>query len=106
MKPGSLGEPHIAALIGSSIGSITGLFAIGIAPAILEQNARLMIAHPTIGLLCFVVGGVVGWIAGGLLGSTLGRTRGFQQGYITGGVIGGTLPFAAFVLLGWLLWTQ
>jgi hypothetical protein len=105
MKPGAIGEPNLAALIGSSIGSITGLFAIGVAPAIIENNARLMMAHPTIGLLCFIVGGVVGWIVGGMLGSVLTRVRRIQQAHIAGGVIGGFLPFAAFVVLGWFLWT-
>lgn len=104
MKPGAIGEPNLAALIGSSIGSITGLFAIGVAPAVMEQNARLMIAYPTIGLLCFIVGGVFGWLVGGLLGSKLSRPRRVQQAHIAGGLIGGSLPFATFVLLGWFLW--
>lgn len=105
MKPGAIGEPNLAALIGSSIGSITGLFSIGVAPAIIEHNARLMMAHPTIGLFCFVVGGVFGWLVGGLLGSRLARVRRVQPAHIAGGVIGGSLPFVGFVLLGWFLWT-
>lgn len=105
MKFGDIGEPNLAALIGSCIGSITGLFAVGVAPAIIEHNPRLLIAHPTIGLFCFVVGGAIGWIVGGLLGSFLARPNRMQQGYIAGGVIGGTLPFVAFILLGWFLWT-
>jgi hypothetical protein len=104
MKPGGIGEPNLAALIGSSIGSITGLFGIGVAPAILDQDARLMIAYPTIGLVCFVVGGLLGWLVGGQLGVRLARNRQPQQAHIAGGLIGGSLPFAAFVLLGWLLW--
>ena len=106
MRPGGIGELNLGALIGTSIGSITGLFAIGVAPAIIEHNARLMLAHPTIGLFCFFVGGVFGWLVGGLLGTRLARIRRFQQGYIAGGVIGGFLPFTAFVLLGWFLWTS
>jgi len=106
MKPGSIGEPNLAALIGSSIGSITGLIAIGIAPAILDQNPRLMLAHPTIGLICFVVAGAFGWLVGGLLGSQLAQRRRMRKGYIVGGLIGGLIPFAAFVFLGWFLWTH
>jgi len=105
MKPGSIGEPNLAALIGSGIGSITGLIAIGVAPAIIDQNPRLMLAHPTIGLICFVLGGAFGWLVGGLLGSRLARRRHAQQGYILGGLIGGLIPFTAFVFLGWVLWT-
>jgi hypothetical protein len=105
MKPGVIGEANLAALIGSSIGSITGLFAIGIVPAILEQNARLVLAHPTIGLICFFVGGGTGWVVGGLLGPSLANPHRQQPGYIAGGIIGGVLPFIAFVLLGWFLWS-
>ena len=96
----------MAALIGSSIGSISGLFAIGVAPAILEHNLRLVMAHPTLGLLCFMAGGFFGWFVGGLLGSKLGHARHPQPGHIAGGVIAGILPFAAFVFLGWILWTH
>jgi hypothetical protein len=106
MKPGGLWEPNLGALIGTSIGSISGLFAIGIMPAILEKNAGLMIAHPSIGLCCFFLGGACGWLAGGGLGAKLARPPQTQSGYVLGGLIGGSLPFAAFVLLGWFLWTQ
>ncbi len=106
MKPEGPGEPNLAALIGACVGSITGLFAIGIAPAIIEHNAQLVIAHPTIGLFCFFVGGICGWLVGGRLGLKFARPRRIEQGHIAGGVIGGMLPFALLVLLGWFLWTS
>lgn len=105
MKPGAIGEANLAALIGSSTGSITGLFGIGIAPAVIESDASLVIAYPTVGLFCFIVGGLFGWFVGGILGRRLAKPRRLQQGHVTGGVIGGALPFLASILLGWLLWS-
>ncbi|MCU0786941.1 MAG: hypothetical protein MUC91_01930 [Verrucomicrobia bacterium] len=106
MKPGTIGEPNLAALIGSGIGSISGLIAVGVAPSVIEHNPRLLLAHPTIGLFCFALGGLFGWFVGGWLGRRLSHPSRQQQGYVLGGVIGGLIPFAAFVLLGWFLWTH
>jgi hypothetical protein len=106
MKPGTIGEPNLAALIGSGIGSISGLIAVGVAPSVMEHNPRLLLAHPTIGLFCFALGGLFGWFVGGWLGRRLSHPSRQQQGYVLGGVIGGLIPFAAFVLLGWFLWTH
>lgn len=106
MKKPSIGHLNLAALIGACIGSITGLFAVGIAPAIIEQNARMMLAFPSIGLICFFLGGVAGWIVGGELGPRLGRQTRQQRGQLLGGLIGGALPFAVFALSGWYLHTH
>ena len=102
MKPGAIGEANLGALIGSCIGSITGLFAIGIAPAIIESNAQLVIAPPKIGLICFVLGGLFGWFAGGALGHKLAHVLSLQRAHVTAGIISGLLPFVGFVLFGWL----
>lgn len=104
MKSRTIRETTLASMIGSILGSIPGLFAIGVIPAILEREPRLVLAHPTIGLLCFVVGGVFGWFVGGSLGWRLGKPHGTPQSQVTGGVIAGTLPLIAFLVLGWLLW--
>ena len=96
----------MAALIGAGIGSITGLFAVGIAPAIIEQNARLVLAFPTIGFICFFLGGVAGWIVGGQLGLRLEHQVRPQRGHLLGGIIGGAVPFFVFALSGWYLHTH
>jgi hypothetical protein len=103
VKSGTFGEANLAAVIGSSIGSVTSLFAIGVAPAIIESDARLLLAFPTISLFLFVLGGIAGWLMGGLLGRRLAKPQRMQRAHVTGGLIGGAVPFVAFVLLGWLI---
>ena len=41
MKPG-LGEANLGALVGAVVGATGGLFAVGIAPAIMAKNAALL----------------------------------------------------------------
>ena len=106
MKRTPIGQANLAALIGGSLGAITGLFAVGVAPACIEGNARLLIAHPTIGLFCFFLSGLFGWLVGGQVGPWLKRRRSLAYAHVVGGVIAGLLPFAFFIWLGWYLWTH
>jgi hypothetical protein len=99
-----MGQANLAALIGGSIGSITGLFAMGIMPAILEHDLHRLMSQPNLSLFCFFVGGVVGWLAGGQIGPRIEKPRAVPRAHIVGGVIGGLIPFGCLVLLGWFLW--
>jgi len=62
MRPG-LGEPNLGALVGAVVGAIGGLFAVGIAPAIIDRNLAV---RPLDG---FIVKWVNGWIGATTVGS-------------------------------------
>ncbi len=100
-----MGEANLGALAGAVVGATGGLFAIGIAPAILSRNAALLFGTPTLGLAGFLVSGPIGWLLGGQLGPPLEGPLGERNGSILGGVIGGLVPVAGIALLGWYLVT-
>jgi hypothetical protein len=101
-----MGQANLAALIGGSIGSITGLFAMGIVPALMEQDVHRLMTQPNLSLFCFFIGGAVGWLVAGQIGPRLEQPRAIQRAHIIGGIVGGLIPFAGFVLLGWFLWAS
>jgi len=101
-----MGQANLAALIGGSVGSITGLFAMGIIPALLEKDLHRLMTQPNLSLFCFFIGGVIGWLVGGQVGPRIEKARAPQRAHIVGGTIGGLIPFAGFVLLGWFLWAS
>jgi Na+/proline symporter len=104
MNQTPIGQANLAALIGGSIGSITGLFAMGIVPALMERELQRLMTQPNLSLFCFFIGGVVGWLAAGQIGPRLEKPRAIQRAHIVGGIIGGLIPFVWLVLLGWFLW--
>lgn len=106
MNQPPIGQANLAALIGGSIGSITGLFAIGMMPAILEGDVRRLMLYPNLSLFCFFIGGGIGWLVGGQIGPRLEKPRALQRAHIIGGILGGLIPFAGLVLAGWLLSSQ
>ena len=79
-------------MAGAVVGSIGGLFAIGLPPAILARNIALLFRPPILGLLCWVVCGVVGWLLGGQIGPRLGEKFNSQRAEILGGALGGLIP--------------
>ena len=56
LKP-PLGEYNMGALAGAVVGSIGGLFAIGVVRAILGRNIALLLAMPILGLVSWLVCG-------------------------------------------------
>jgi hypothetical protein len=105
MKPG-LGESNLGALVGAVVGATGGLFAVGIAPAIIDRNLAVLFRYPIIGVFCMFVGGPIGWLVGGQLGPRLGTKYDTQGAEITGGVLGGLAPVVLIALWGWYMNTH
>jgi len=101
----SIAEANLAALIAAVIGSIGGLFALGIAPAIITGNPQFLASVPTLNVISFFVCGVIGWLLGGQLGPRLETPFGEKNGYIVGGIIGGLLPVTGVAAFGWFMAT-
>lgn len=106
MRKPSIGEYNLGALGGAVVGSIGGLFAIGLPPAILYRNPAFLLRTPILGLICWLVCGVVGWFIGGQVGPRLGEKYGSQQAEIAGGALAGLIPVAGIVLLSWYMTTR
>ena len=104
MRP-SFGGANMGALAGSVSGAIGGLFALGIAPAIVSHNAALLFETPILGLASFCISGGLGWLIGGQIGPRIGKRFRFNLAEIIGGSIGGLVPVIALVFLGWYMVT-
>lgn len=105
MNGPSLGEASVGAVSGAVVGSIGGLFAIGLAPAILFKNAALLFGTPMLGLFCWVVSGVLGWLLGGQIGPRLGSRFNSPRLEVVGGIAGGLVPVGLVALWGWYMVT-
>ena len=99
MKP-RFGESNLGALVGAIVGATGGLFAVGIAPAIMDRNIALLIGYPRVGALCMLVSGLVGWLLGGQLGPRFGDKFDTQRAEITGGALGGLAAVLLIALWG------
>jgi hypothetical protein len=106
MRKPPIGEYNLGALAGAVVGSIGGLFAIGLPPAIFHRNLAFLFATPILGLICGLVCGVVGWFIGGQVGPRLGEKYGSQQAEIVGGALAGLIPVAGIVLLSCYMTTR
>ena len=104
-KP-TIGEANLSALIAGVIGAIGGLFALGLAPAIVEGKPEYLAQAPILSVISFFLCGCLGWFIGGQLGPRLHRFFGVQPGYIVGGIIGGLFPVLGITGLGWYLVTH
>jgi hypothetical protein len=89
--------------LGAVVGSIGGLFAIGLASAIMARNIKLLFTTPLLSMMSWVVSLIAGWFIGGFFGPALGKVFGGQRGEIIGGVIGGLVPVLGIGLWGWYL---
>lgn len=96
-----IGEANLAALIGAVIGSIGGLFALGLAPAVAYRSAEWLVRWPKLNLFSFCICGILAWLIAGQLGPRLRWAFGERGGLIAGGIIGGLLPVAGVVTFGW-----
>jgi hypothetical protein len=105
MKP-RLGESNLGALVGAIVGATGGLFAVGIAPAIMAKNPALLFRYPIIGVFCMLVGGPLGWLVGGQLGPRFGEKYDTQRAEIVGGAVGGLVPVVLIALWGWYMKTH
>jgi hypothetical protein len=106
MRKPSIGEYNLGALAGAVVGSIGGLFAVGLPPAILAGNPAALFETPKVALLCWLVGGLLGWFLGGQIGPRLGEKYRSQQAEILGGGLAGLVPVLSIALLSWYLKTH
>jgi hypothetical protein len=106
MRKPPIGEYNLGALAGAVIGSIGGLFAVGLPPAILARNPALLFGTPILGLISWLVSGVLGWLLGGQIGPRLGEKYGSQQSEIVGGALAGLIPVMSIILWSWYMVTR
>ncbi len=105
MRNPRLGEPNLGAVAGATVGGIGGLFAIGIAPAIIGRNPALLFGWPMLGLICWLISIPVGWLLGGQIGPRCGEKFNHERAEIAGGVLGGLIPVVLIALFGWYMVT-
>jgi len=103
MSKPPLGEYSLSALVGAIVGSIGGLFAIGLVRAILGHNIILLLRFPILGFLSWLVCGGVGWVLGGQIGPRLGETFDSHYAEVLGGALGGLLPVLLVALWAWYM---
>jgi hypothetical protein len=106
MRNPRLGESNMGALAGAVVAAISGLFALGIAPAILARNPALLFATPILNFLSFVICGISGWVVGGQIGPRVGEPLNSRTAEIIAGATGGLVPGILLVLWGWHMVTR
>ena len=106
MRKPSIGEYNLGAVAGAVVGSIGGLFAVGLPPAILARNPTLLLGTPILGLLSWLVSGLLGWFLGGQVGPRLGEKFDSQQVELLGGALTGLVPVVSIILWSWYMVTH
>jgi len=106
MRKVPIGEYNLGALAGAVVGSIGGLFAVGLPPAILARNPALLFDTPILGVVSWLISGLLGWFLGGQVGPRLGEKYRSQQAEIFGGALAGLVPVVGITLLSWYLKTH
>ena len=105
MRGPSLGEASYGAVTGAVVGAIGGLFAVGLARAIIAHNPALLLDTPRLNMICWLVCLLLGWFIGGQLGPRLGERFNSLRVEIVAGGIGGLVPVIAIALWGWYMVT-
>lgn len=98
-----IGEANLGAIAGAMVAAVGGLFAIGIAPAIIYRNAAALFGTPKLGLICFLISGVIGWFIGGQVGPFIGQRLNNQRAEIVAGGISGLLPVLGIACWSWYM---
>ena len=106
MRKPPIGEFNLGSLAGAVVGSIGGLFAVGLPPAILAHNPALLFGTPILGLLSWLVSGLLGWFIGGQVGPRVGDKFYTQQSELLGGACAGLVPVVCIVLWSWYMATH
>lgn len=89
------GNLNTGAVAGAVVGSIGGLFAVGIPPAIVFRSFQAMFSTPKLAVICFIISGLLGMVIGGLLGPRIGRATGNPWAEFIAGGVSGLVPVAA-----------
>ena len=98
------GRPNLGGMAGAAVGAIGGLFALGVIPAIISRDVRLIFNTPLLNLFCWLISLPIGWLIGGWIGRPLGNRFQSERAEIVGGVVGGLVPVILIALAGWQLW--
>jgi hypothetical protein len=106
MRKPPIGEYNLGALAGAVVGSIGGLFAVGLPPAVLARNPALLFGTPILGVLSWIVSGLLGWFLGGQVGPRVGEKYGSQQSELFGGALAGLVPVVSITLWSWYMVTH
>jgi hypothetical protein len=106
MRKPSLGEYNLGALAGAVVGSIGGLFAVGLPPAVHARNPALLFGTPMLGMLSWLLSGLLGWFLGGQAGPRLGEKYRSQQAELFGGGLAGLVPVVSITLWSWYMVTH
>ncbi len=104
-KPG-LGELNLGALAGAVVGSIGGLFAVGLAPAIILRDFARLFGTPKLGMICWLIAGALGWFIGGQIGPRVADRFNINRAELIGGGLGGLIPVILIALWGWYMTTR
>jgi hypothetical protein len=103
MNKSPLGEYSLSGMVGAIVGSIGGLFAIGLVRAILTHNIILIFRFPILGLISWIVCGGAGWFLGGLIGPWCGEKFRSYQAELLGGALGGLIPVILLAIWAWYM---
>jgi len=99
-RPG-FGEASFGAVSGTVVAAIGGLFAIGVAAAVIEKNPAELFQTPILSLISWLICAPAGWLIGGQIGPRLGERFNSPKLEVIAGGFGGLIPVALTALLGW-----
>lgn len=105
MQGPGLGEASQGAVAGAVVGATGGLFAAGLARAIIGHSPALLLDTPRVNMICWFISLLLGWLIGGQLGPRLGQKFNSLRVEIVAGGIGGLIPVLAIALWGWYMVT-
>ena len=105
MQRPKFGEFNAGAMSGAVVGAVGGLFAVGLARAIIGGHLALLFDTPILGFISWTVSGVTGWFAGGQIGPRVGVRFGSQRVELVAGAVSGLVPVILIALWGWYMVT-
>jgi len=91
---------------GAVAGSIGGLLAVGIAPAIVDRNLTRLFHTPILTFISWLVCLSAGWILGGQIGPRLGDKFKSDRVEYAGGALAGLIPVVLVALWSWYMATS
>jgi hypothetical protein len=101
-----LGRLNFGAVSGAVVGSVGGLFAVGIPPAIVFRSIQAMFSTPKIAVICFVISGVIGMMLGGVVGAWVSRRSFSQWPEVVAGGVCGLIPVIAVLWWSYVMVTS
>jgi hypothetical protein len=104
-KPG-FGEASFGAVAGTVVAGIGGLFAIGLASAIMSHDATLLFRTPILSLISWLVSVPFGWVLGGQMGPRVGEALNSPKVELVVGGLCGLVPVGLIAIFGWYLARQ